>query len=146
MTINYENLEKIAAYTEKRPQEGFNMMQYCQDDRGHSVSHACGTLMCIIGDLPALKGEFSLRSDEVHSHVSGQAVDWSSYSGRVTGLDDSGDEWEYLFGGDWVYTDNTPKGAAARIRYFIENGLPEDPYGEMEGSEPLSYVDNDDES
>lgn len=145
MNINYENLETIAAYTENRPQEGFDMSQFCADDHGDDTKPSCGSHMCIIGDLPVIGGEFRVRPDEFECYTPYKVVYWNEYSERVTGLDHCSDEWNYLFGGEWVYVDNTPKGAAARIRYFIKNGLPEDPYGEQEGSEPLSYVENDDE-
>jgi hypothetical protein len=46
----------------------------------------------------------------------------------------------YLFGSDWVHEDNTPTGAAKRIRYFVANGLPENWKDQMSGKAPLSYL------
>lgn len=34
---------------------------------------------------------------------------------------------------------NTPTGAAARIRDYVENGLPDNWRQQMRGKEPLSY-------
>lgn len=53
---------------------------------------------------------------------------WNSYSDRVFGL--STDEWHWCFGGGWAVYDNTPKGAAKRIRYLIANDAPPPQYVE----------------
>ena len=47
--------------------------------------------------------------------------------------------WNYLFGQEWTHTDNTPKGAAQRIRYVVKNGLPKYSNAEMKGDAALSY-------
>lgn len=41
------------------------------------------------------------------------------------GLEDMSVEWNWLFGSEWEDVDNTPKGAAKRIRIFLESGVPE---------------------
>lgn len=37
-----------------------------------------------------------------------------------------GDSRRWLFGSDWAGRDNTPEGAAARIRYYLKHGAPQD--------------------
>jgi len=41
----------------------------------------------------------------------------------------------------WKFIDNTSKGAAQRIRYFLEYGLPENWKEQMTGKAPLSYLE-----
>jgi hypothetical protein len=47
--------------------------------------------------------------------------DWADYGNRVFGhLPDDG--FGYMFGSEWSNYDNTPKGAAARIRTYVALG------------------------
>lgn len=36
------------------------------------------------------------------------------------------DSFEFFFGGSWSNDDNSPQGAAKRIFYGLEHGIPED--------------------
>ena len=72
----------------------------------------CGTVACACGHgpmagMPGLEGE-----------------DWTGYSERVFHLSPFQPEWDFLFSGQWADIDNTPKGAAARIRRLLDKGLP----------------------
>jgi hypothetical protein len=57
---------------------------------------------------------------------------------KFTGVNIDG--WQYMFGSAWVYIDNTPKGAAARIRHYVANGLPSNANRQRLGEAPLTYV------
>lgn len=49
--------------------------------------------------------------------------------------------WDFLFCGRWDNVDNTPKGAAKRIHYFLTNGLPENADQQRYGQAELSYME-----
>ena len=72
----------------------------------------CGTVACAAGHgpmagVPARPGE-----------------DWYDYTERCfTGGDN--DAFNYMFGAQWKKIDNTPKGAAARIRRYLAEGTPD---------------------
>lgn len=51
------------------------------------------------------------------------------------------DTWEWTFGAGWHAPQRTPRGAAARIRYLLEHGLPEDWREQMSGERPLCYAE-----
>ena len=132
--MNKENLLKMADYIETIPQNDFHMGCY---RNGFKKYHKCNSVGCIIGHCTILDEEENLprRSDG--------EINFSLWSQRFTGITAGSDEWYYLFGGDWSRTDNTPTGAAKRIRYFVEHGLPEDWLEQMNGVTPLSYMDDE---
>lgn len=64
----------------------------------------------------------------------------SDYADNTFGTNDRNtSEGRYMFNSLWEDVDNTPEGAAARIRYILEHGLPEDWEDQMYGNAPLSY-------
>jgi len=128
--MNRENLSSMADYIETIPQEKFDMNTY---RRGESVKHACGSVGCILGHCTIL--------DERPLPVDYYAdIAFASWSLEFTGLNPNSDEWDYLFSSFWTYGDNTPTGAAKRIRHFLEKGLPQDWHEQMHGRAPLSYM------
>lgn len=130
-----KNLKKLADYLWDLPRNynHFDMGDFCVIDdpilympiEPHETSCGikeldyCGTAACAAGHGPS--AGIKARKDE----------DWRQYVGRVFGcgdsLPDDGFEYaafEFLFDSYWNDVDNTPKGAAKRIYYFLENGLP----------------------
>lgn len=86
---------------------GTKMQTLIEDFAGYE----CNTVACAIGHGPAA-GIPIHEDDDL----------WPRYARRVFGYDDfSGD---FMFGIGYVSLDNTPKGAAMRIRYVVEYGLP----------------------
>jgi len=92
----------------------------------------CGAVACAVGHGPS--AGFLLIDADFHSAGS---PNWTAYVQRVfldlEDHDEPSDEYNYssrdfgwMFGGDWSATDNTPHGAAARIRYFNAHGVPDD--------------------
>jgi len=66
---------------------------------------------------------------------------WAEYSFRIFGMDEEDEgEWDWCFSGDWSDVDNTNQGAAKRIVYLIEHGLPANYKNQMYGRAPLCYV------
>ena len=125
------NLLKLADYLDTLPDdyERFNMDEYMEDEYGVVVcittqnKPTCGTVACAVGHGPAA----GIR-------VYGDG-NWSDYADRVFGiLPDHC--FSYMFSSAWSRFDNTPKGAAARIRTYVALGRPpegwtfEDPKGE----------------
>jgi hypothetical protein len=92
-------------------------------DPDRDYEPGCGTVACAVGHGPragieALPGEL-----------------WANYSRRVFGIRSGGltragtidhpDSWKFLFIGSIARFDNTPAGAAARIRCYLEEGVPD---------------------
>jgi hypothetical protein len=120
--MNRDNLEKLAAYLEQLPEDysHFGMMNYMAvkqftypyTSSAHLID-ACGAVACAIGHGPAAgiprKGDYEY---------------WSTYSHRVFDLRIN--EFDWCFSSTWMVVDDTPNGAAKRIRYLLEHGLPAD--------------------
>ena len=119
-TKHRDNLLKLADYLATLPDdyEKFHMREYMAERDGeywHMIypdersKPVCGTVACAVGHGPAA----GIR-------VYGD-TDWSDYADRVFGiLGDDG--FDYMFASNWSYSDNTPKGAAARIRTYVALG------------------------
>ena len=115
---NVENFLKLAAVLESSiPQASFDMSLVAHGQSGLELTpeHVCnsGTVACAIGwapayVAPAIKGE-----------------DWQDYCERVFDIEWCSEEWEFIFGGGWSCVDDTPQGAGARVRYFLDKGLPD---------------------
>lgn len=113
------NLLKLADYLATLPDdyEQFDMSEYMAERDGETFDPyerskpVCGTVACAVGHGPA--AGIRIYGD----------LDWSDYADRVFGVfkeDIFG--WDYMFSSTWSETDNTPKGAAARIRTYVALG------------------------
>lgn len=130
-TANVANLNRMADYIETIPQEKFDMVDFRKDDL--PTEYECNTVGCIIGHCTIL--------DEM-SNMPKYPDGWINFflwSKQFTGLELNSDFWRWCFSGSWVSVDNTPTGAARRIRYTINNGIPENWKKQMYGDEPLIY-------
>ena len=114
--FNRVNLTMLADYLEGKLSARFHMGYY-QDGHtvdGHTVSWRgaldCGTVGCAVGHGP-YAGIPKTTSEE-----------WGAYSRRAFISSESGDAWMFCFDGSWARVDNTPQGAAKRIRYFLKHG------------------------
>lgn len=114
-----ENLLRLADYLETLPDDydQFDMSEYMAEVDGKTLDPCerskpvCGTVACAVGHGPA--AGIRLYGD----------LDWADYADRVFGVfkeDIFG--WDYMFSSTWSETDNTPKGAAARIRTYVALG------------------------
>jgi len=132
--MNRENLKLMADYIETISQDRFDMGKF---RTGELVKHECGSVGCVIGHCTILDKN-PLRLD-LDGHI-----DFDAWSFDFTGLDSfyDNDKWQYLFSCEWETVDNTPAGAAKRIRYFLENGLPKNWQEQILGFAPLSYLKN----
>jgi len=75
------------------------------------TGHICGTSCCAIG-TSAWWGIGRLTPD----------MTWGEYSQETFGLEQNSNLWEFLFAGGWLYCDNTPEGAVARILRLVIEG------------------------
>lgn len=122
---NVTNLLKMADWLETQcPQSQFNMHSFISNYHkeasviGMDVAlTSCNTVGCVIGSIPKVFGIFPASAS------SGRAYDfdWIGLGYRVFDVIDS-EHWDWMFAGEWRYIDNTPIGAAKRIRYFVEHG------------------------
>lgn len=117
-----ENLLKLADYLDTLPDDykQFDMSEYMlvRDGDGdywetldpyERSKPVCGTVACAVGHGPA--AGIRLYGD----------LDWTDYAERVFGKMRC-DDFQYMFGPEWLCYDNTPKGAASRIRTFVSLG------------------------
>ena len=113
------NLAKLADYLVTVPQSAFDMADYQQKTD-------CGTVACAVGHGP----EAGVQKRDCES--------WNQYSDRV--FAPQFESWGWCFSDHWSVADNTPQGAAARIRYMLEHGVPSNWRDQMLGNAPLSYI------
>lgn len=127
------NLRTLAAYLLTLPTDypDFEMSDFVQvedlDLRAIAHTPACGTAACAVGHGP----QAGIKP------VKGER--WANYSERLSGLIFGSDAWEWCFAGDWHRTDNTVHGAAKRIGWLLENGLPNNHWEQRRGYDELCY-------
>lgn len=130
--MNKENLRKMADYVETIPQENFDMEYFRFED---DTSYKCDSIGCVIGHCTVLDDP-----KNIPLYPDG-GIFFSEWSYKFTGI--SEEEWDWCFSEDWAHTDNTPTGAAKRIRFLLENGLPEDWEDQMNGFATISYLEEE---
>lgn len=97
--------------------------------------HDCGSAGCAIGHALFAgigKGAPELEWDS-----------WWSYTERNFGTSDGRNAFTWCFGSEWKSYDNTPKGAAKRILYMLDNGAPAYHYGWENNGSNDGYFDTD---
>jgi hypothetical protein len=118
------NLEKLANYLDSLPEdyEHFDMRTFlthqgeCDIDpdvalmAGEDYLDNCGTVACAVGHGPAAG---------IPMNESEAPGGWEMYARRVFGTPFFSGKFDYLFGPSWESIDNTPRGAAARIRLVL---------------------------
>ena len=134
------NLERLADYLSALPDTcgKFDMATYCEGavnaydavEAAEALAASCDTVACAAGHGPSA----GVAAED------GEA--WDTYVGRAFGADDREDKlYIWIFAPEWEVIDNTANGAAARIRYFLEHGLPENYHQQWQGEAPLCYED-----
>jgi len=123
-----DNLRKLAAYLLSGELKAkFDMTWFTEYDGVVEVwATECGTIGCAAGHGPY--ASINKLPDET----------WPKYVTRQFGL--NGDYWTWAFGSEWRFTDNTASGAAKRIIYMLDNGLPGDWEVMITGRENLCYL------
>ena len=125
--MNRDNLALMPPFIRTIPQRAFHMATF---RNGQKKNPECDSLGCVIGHCTVLD------NNPLPIFLSGR-IDFITWSEKFTGVSD--DEWLWCFSSDWSATDNTPKGAALRIEWLLQNGLPENWEEQLEGDTPLCY-------
>ena len=116
--MNRRNLRKLANYllNLSNDYDHFGMATYNNDGRPRQAmaTAQCHTVACALGHGP-YAGILPLTAEG--------SRDWSDYQAEVFGLDCF--EWAWCFEAGWYRVDNTPKGAALRIFYLLDEGVPQ---------------------
>ena len=127
-----DNFEQAIKILEATPQEEFSMLQYRRSSLTNRQNvpfysqDDCGTVGCALGTI-AVKGTGKLRPNHYdYSNYKrlGLALEWEKYSNRVFDIIPyvkGGSAWSFLFSHIWTDYDDSPRGAAARIRYYLDN-------------------------
>jgi hypothetical protein len=139
--MNIENCRKAANIIRTVPQKYFDMSDY-RASRSGSVKIVtinqigCGTIGCFLGHLPysGINGFEWNEADYMFGVFS-----FDLFSRRVLGLDAYSIEGNWVFGTSWADIDNTPEGAARRMEWLLDNGLPENSIKQRFGNSPLCY-------
>lgn len=144
-----ENLEFLAEHLEKEQfvADNFSMLEYYKPI---SQTKGCGTVACAAGEgiLALSEGKVLDELLDYRFRYGDRARDsnfWNNkitqYFGITTGENNDIHEatYQYLFASEWLHRDNTPEGAAKRIRYVLEHGVPMNYDEQMEGQDYLSY-------
>ena len=114
--------------------ENFDMETYRGDD--DFSDPVCGSAGCTVGTCTVLDAENVIEN---FTDPDGR-IEFGDWSVDFTGLLGGGDEWDWCFSAAWAKTDNTPTGAALRIEWLLNNGLPENWKNQMYGHEELCYM------
>ena len=131
-----ENLQLMAAHLKTNViPENFDMEKYRGDDDDFS-NPVCGSVGCTVGTCSVLDVENVIEN---FTNSDGR-IEFTAWSEDFTGLLGVEDEWGWCFASDWKTKDNTPTGAALRIEWLLNNGLPENWKNQMRGKEKLCYM------
>jgi hypothetical protein len=129
--VNKSNLTILADYLDTLPSPRFDMTYFARDEHDEvltrPVTHECATVACAVGWGPAAGIPVN------------DASCWTQYSRDAFGLEPNLDAWNWCFAGAWSHIDNSPAGAAKRIRHLIEVGLPWDAERQRHGLTPYIF-------
>lgn len=139
--MNTENLSKLATFLDELPEDyrQFGMADFTnqwmspeelKQYQTDPTYNPCGSAACAVGHAPAagIKVDPSTITQQI---LDGYSTDiWDAYVQAAFGIKFDSTAFEFMFGGGWADHDNTPKGAAARIRYVVaNNNIPDIPTG-----------------
>jgi len=118
--MNTKNLILLANYLEALPSnwQHFTMSEFMVVESNDVEPYdakdtvSCGTSACAIGHAVFVEGLPKPKGD----------VDWVTYGKQLFDIHCSHPAWSWCFSSSWACVDDTPKGAAARIKHLIEVG------------------------
>lgn len=134
--IHEKRLLKLATYLDNSvSQEQFDMgiyrswdaaKKYKVKDKRHTSSkkvfndpNLCGTVGCALGYAPIATGIYPKYNFSLSLITIASSINWLKYALETLGLNNY--PYDFLFHQKWASIDNTPKGAAARIRFLVDN-------------------------
>lgn len=127
--MNKENLQRMADYIRKIPQEMFSMDDY---RKGQRVLPECDSVGCVVGHCTILDADNIMRFID-----SAGEIDFERWAKWFANINSACFSWCFSY--KWVNVDNTPTGAAARIEWLIYNGLPENWIEQTRGEAQICY-------
>jgi hypothetical protein len=117
--LHRSNLNALALVLDVVESKNFSMATFHSSAKAfwHAVAdpdldYDCGTVACAVGHGPRAGIEAE------------PGENWLDYAARAFGVDHTARAFDFLFSGTLTYVDNTPSGAAARIRCYLEEGIP----------------------
>ena len=108
---NYEKFHMGTFATQESKDELFGLLELDPSNVLEGL-HNCGTTACAIGHGPAC----GIKPEPLD-------LTWGRYADRAFGADLNSRVFNFCFAGAWEEYDNTPKGAAQRIYYLLDNGI-----------------------
>jgi hypothetical protein len=131
--MNRENFLTLAEYLFTLPNdfEYFDMSQFA------AIKNTNADSFCEFKQIIRFADLDKFNSCEICHCALGKAIGagfkpirkdrgWRDYCLRVFDIGFHSPEYSWCFGEEWKKSDNTPQGAAARIMYMLENGIPDD--------------------
>ena len=129
------NLQLMADHLKNNvKQDNFHMGRYRGDD--DFSNPVCGSVGCTVGTCSVLDAN-NVITNFTNPDGEIEFLDWSE---DFTGLLGGEEEWDWCFASDWKTTDNTPIGAALRIEWLLNHGLPENCKNQMYDDDELCYM------
>ena len=130
-----KNLRTLADHLAKLPTEyeSFSMMNYVFQQSADDASPSellkipCGAVACSVGHGPSA------------GILVGDAESWYDYIKNNLCIPKT-PACSWMFSSKWSYVDNSPHGAAKRINYLLNEGLPADYLAIQEGVKPYPWV------
>lgn len=138
---NFINFKKLVKYLLSLPAdyENFDMSKYVngelQGTANNNYSPVCGTSACALGHGLAagvIPSDERLITKLFSMGGLTRDIAWTEYCDQffITTHDsefyyETCDIWSWCFDSAWANIDNTVEGAAKRILYMLENGIPE---------------------
>jgi len=130
-----DNLQLMANHLKNNViPENFEMDQYRAN--GDYINPVCGSVGCTVGNCTVLDTE-NVMNNFINSDG---RIDFTAWSIDFTGIYGGDHEYDWCFHDQWTFIDNTPTGAALRIEWLLNNGLPENWHCQMYGKEKLCYM------
>ena len=141
-----DNLRNLSTYLKntapKDKNADFDMGTFCKVTPSYLLEpNECGTVACSIGHYALMIGwdaagqgakpkDRTLESDGGMTISPSGYMFWNDFCTNVIGVAKETHAdlvlWRWLFSSDWQYVDGTALGAAARIDYYLINGVPKE--------------------
>lgn len=134
--MNISNLQRMIDLLKTVDQSRFNMEVYYTNmiglrheafDKLKSRNYECDTAGCVVGHCIVLDKELFNSLESLATSNSSLSTIYSMWSEKFTGLKMLSLEWEWCFGSDWKYTDNSITGAIDRMQAMINGTYREHP-------------------
>ncbi len=138
MNLNVTNLLELASRLDNVPDKSFSMADYLKRvepspffdgtivrelTESLDDTNVCGTAACACGYGMAWGIGIDLKS-EADLKLFPNTYTTKAFNININRSSKDREIYSFLFGGHWAYVDNTPRAAAARVRYVVAHGKP----------------------